>query len=111
MEFSNLESAVRQEPSKGIRRWIMVSGDKTMMVLIELDEGSVIPMHNHHNEQTGYVLKGRVEFRTPSGTYTFSEGTAYLLRSNEPHEVRNPGPGKAVVLEVFSPPREDFLKK
>lgn len=89
----------------------MVNGERMMVILIELEEGAVVPMHSHHNEQAGYVLKGRVEFRTPSGVHVLGEGMAYILRSNEPHEAHNPGPGTALLIEIFSPPREDFLKR
>lgn len=111
MKYSRIEDTVIQESSGGIRRRVMVNGEKIMIVLVELDEGAIVPMHSHYNEQAGYILKGRIEFRTPSGTHTLGEGTAYLLRSNEPHEVRNPGPGTAIMIEIFSPPREDLLKR
>jgi len=111
MEYSTKASAPMQEPAKGIRRWILATGDKMMLVMIEMEEGAVVPWHSHYHEQIGFVLRGRVEFKTSNGTYVFDEGTAYLFRSNEPHEARNPGPGHVVVLEIFSPPREDFLKK
>lgn len=110
MEYLTLERAPRLETSKGVRVWIIANGDKLTMILVELDEGAEVQLHSHPHEQAGYIVKGRVEFRTPSGAHILSEGMAYLVRSNEPHEVRNLGPGTAIAIEVFSPPREDFLK-
>ncbi|MEM2004563.1 MAG: cupin domain-containing protein [Zestosphaera sp.] len=99
-----------QEPARGVKRWILVYGSNLMVVYFEVDEGSRVPMHSHVHEQAGYILKGRMVFRTPEGEVTVGEGESYIFKSNEPHEAYNPGPGKAVVLEIFSPPREDFLK-
>ncbi len=81
-----------------------------MMMVVEIAPGAGVPWHSHPQEQISYVLSGRAEVRTNDGVFTFSEGTAYYFKSNEPHETRNPGPNKLVVIEVFSPPREDLLK-
>lgn len=99
-----------QEPVKGVKRWVLVHGDKVMLVYFEIDEGARFPMHSHIHEQAGYIIKGRMIFKTPSRELVVNEGESYLFESNEPHEVYNPGPGKTIIVEVFSPPREDFLK-
>lgn len=99
-----------QEPVKGVKRWVLAYGNNVMIVYFEIDEGIRFPMHSHVHEQAGYVVKGRITFKTPSKAITVSEGDSYIFESNEPHEAHNPGPGKAIVIEVFSPPREDFLK-
>jgi quercetin dioxygenase-like cupin family protein len=99
-----------QEPVKGVKRWVLAYGDKVMLVYFEIDEGARFPMHSHVHEQAGYIIKGRMVFKTPNKEVTVSEGESYVFESNEPHEVYNPGPGKTIIVEVFSPPREDFLK-
>ncbi|MCS7108437.1 MAG: cupin domain-containing protein [Sulfolobales archaeon] len=112
MKFTTKETALYQESeTKDRRRWILIVGEKLMLMMVELDPGANVPWHTHIHEQISYVLKGRAEVKTADGIYVFNEGTAYSFRSNEPHETRNPGPDKLVVIEVFSPPREDLLKK
>ncbi len=100
-----------QEPISGVKRQILVHGANLMLVYFEIDEGARVPMHSHVHEQAGYVIRGRIIFKTSSGEVLVSEGDAYLFKSNEPHEAYNPGPGKTTLLEIFSPPREDFLKQ
>ncbi len=110
MDFKSKEIAIYQEPRNGIRRWIYIVGEKVMLMMVELDPNVGIPQHTHPQEQISFILSGKAEVRTSEGTYVFNEGTAYHFKPNEPHETRNPGPEKLIVLEVFAPPREDLLK-
>lgn len=111
MEFRTKESTAYHELPGGRRRWILAVGEKVMMIMVELEPGASVPWHSHPQEQISFVISGRAEVKTNEGTYTFEEGTAYYFKPNEPHETRNPGPGKLVVIEVFAPPREDLLKR
>ncbi|MEM0453062.1 MAG: cupin domain-containing protein [Sulfolobales archaeon] len=112
MQFTIKETAPYQETeTKDRRRWILMVGEKLMLIMVELDPGASVPWHSHPQEQVSFVLKGRAEVRTSEGLYVFQEGTSYNFKPNEPHETHNPGPDKLVVIEAFSPPREDLLKK
>lgn len=111
MKFGTKETALYWESeSKDRRRWVFIAGEKLMLIMVELDPGAVVSWHSHEQEQVSFVLKGQAEVRTSEGVYVFNEGSAYNFKPNEPHETRNPGPDKLVVIEVFSPPREDLLK-
>ncbi|PUA33872.1 MAG: hypothetical protein B7O98_00155 [Zestosphaera tikiterensis] len=105
------EDFVCSKPTEKIERCILAVGDKLMLIVNTLEPGALVPWHSHPHEQVSYVFKGRLTVKSQEGTYTVNEGEVLLFKSNEPHEVLNPGPEAAVVFEVFSPPREDFLKK
>ncbi len=90
---------------------MFIVGERLMLMMVELEPGARVPWHTHQQEQVSFILKGRAEVRTSEGVYVFNEGSAYGFSPNEPHETRNPGPDKLVVIEVFSPPREDLLKQ
>ena len=93
----------------GARRRILIDGDKLMLIQADLDKGAVVAQHNHPHEQITYVVKGRVEF-TVSGEKSILEvGQAIHLPSNAPHEVV--AIEASVVVDSFSPPREDFRSK
>ena len=94
---------------EGVTSRILVSGEKTMFLLIDLQPGSVIPFHSHPHEQAGVCLKGRVEFKTEKGMVVVEANTAYLFASNEQHGATVLSAEGATVLEAFSPPREDYL--
>jgi quercetin dioxygenase-like cupin family protein len=69
--------------------------------------GNVIPFHAHPNEQSGYILSGRVRVLTRDSESELSAGDSYAIPAGIEHSI--------VVLEdteelqVFSPPRADFL--
>lgn len=82
-----------------------------MLVLVEIGEGNSIPIHSHPHEQMGICLKGSADFETENGVTTVKEGETYHIPGNEKHGVRNPSKGGATFLDIFSPPREDYLAK
>lgn len=93
----------------GARRRVLADGDKLMLVQVELDEGAVVAQHNHPHEQVTYVVKGRVEFTLAGKTSVLESGQSIHMPSNEPHSVVTME--ASVLLDSFSPPREDFRSK
>ena len=83
-------------------------GQNLMLSYVEIDEGANVPPHHHPHEQAGMVLSGRLEFTIGAETRTVEAGAMFLIPPNTPHKVRNLGPGPALVLDVFSPVREDY---
>ena len=83
-------------------------GQNLMLSYVEIDAGASVPPHHHPHEQAGMVLSGRLEFTIGSETRTVEAGAMFLIPPNTPHKVTNPGPGPALVLDVFSPIREDY---
>ena len=82
-------------------------GENIMLSYLELDEGSVIPMHKHPHEQAGMLLKGKMELTIGDRTNLCEAGEMFIIPANTPHTAR-PVDGPAVVLDVFSPVREDY---
>jgi len=106
---------VKREDAKGfstipgVNNKILVTGEKQMLVLIDIAPKAEIPLHSHVNEQLGVCLKGRIEFKTEDGHVVVSENMAYVFKSNEKHGCRPLSKEGATLLESFSPPRADFL--
>jgi quercetin dioxygenase-like cupin family protein len=106
---------VKREDAKGfstipgVETKILVTGEKQMLVLFDLEPTAVIPLHSHIHEQAGLCLRGTVEFQTENGPVVVEENMAYVFKSNEKHGCRPLSEGGATFLESFSPPREDFL--
>lgn len=93
-----------------------VWGKELMVARLVLDEGAIVPPHQHDNEQVSYVLSGRLRFWL--GRHADDPEDVYL-------EV---GPGEMIVipggvrhralaleatedLEIFSPPRQDWIER
>lgn len=90
----------------GIRRRVL-SGDNMMSVEVTLDKGAVVPEHSHPHEQISHVIAGKLEFVVGGHKKVVAPGEAVLIPSNVRHVVTTLE--DSVVVDVFSPPREDFL--
>src|SRR3989304_2159294 len=82
-------------------------GTPLMLSYLEMDEGAVVPLHSHPHEQGGMLLKGRIELTIGDETRVCEAGSMFLIPPNTPHKAVAVG-GPAVVLDVFSPVREDY---
>jgi quercetin dioxygenase-like cupin family protein len=108
MPFINIDDIVPVEPVPGCRMRTPF-GENLMLSYLEMDDSAEIPLHNHPHEQGGILLKGKMELTIGEETRTFEPGAMYLIPPNVPHRaVAVDGP--AVVLDVFSPVREDYVE-
>jgi quercetin dioxygenase-like cupin family protein len=82
-------------------------GERVTFSLVELDPGTVVPEHSHENEQVGMVLNGSLTFTIGGETREVGPGQAWCITAHVPHSVVT-GPDGAVLVEVFSPVREDW---
>jgi quercetin dioxygenase-like cupin family protein len=67
-----------------------------------------VPIHQHPHEQAGYVLEGLLNLQVGDAVWPLTPGDAYVLPGGTPHGATT-GPEGCVVLDVFAPPREDYL--
>ena len=96
------------EGPDGIHRTTMAYNDQMMMCHFTMTKGAEIPLHHHPAAQNGYVISGKVEFRTGDGSEMFvaEAGSCYVFGSEEPHGAKVLE--DAEVLEVFSPMRPEY---
>lgn len=81
-------------------------GDEMSIQHLRMEPGAVIPEHDHHHEQVGFVYEGAQTFVLESGeTVTVPAGGSYALESNERHGAENRGDEPFRAVDVFSPPR------
>ena len=101
----------REHLSAGLGRRL-VTGDQVMLAHVYFDEGAEVPRHHHHNEQITYILSGGLRFYLGDDKSEIVDVMAGEVLHIPPHV-----PHEAVALEdtldvdVFSPPREDWLDK
>jgi quercetin dioxygenase-like cupin family protein len=85
-------------------------GQNIMLSYLEMEAGAVVPLHHHPHEQAGMLLKGRLELTIGADTRVVEAGAMFIIPPNTPHRaVAVDGP--AVVLDVFSPVREDYAER
>jgi len=92
----------------GVKFISLVNGNKTHMTEFRLEKGSTIPLHSHPQEQTGYLVSGRLKFTVSNETIEAQPGDAWNLDSDIEHGVEVLE--DSLVIEIFSPPREDYLQ-
>jgi quercetin dioxygenase-like cupin family protein len=92
----------------GIRMKVVGHGAHTLTALFLLDDDVALPRHEHIHEQTGILLEGKMTLTIGGETYKVSPGDTWSIPPNVPHEAKTSAYCRA--MEVFSPPREDFLK-
>ena len=84
-------------------------GENLMLSRVEMEEGAIIPTHEHPHEQGGIVLEGQLELTIGSETQVLGVGEMYIIPPNTTHRAAAFG-GPAVALDVFSPVREDYAE-
>ena len=84
-------------------------GEHIMLSYLEMDEGAVVPLHHHPHEQGGMLLKGKIELTIGDEARVVGAGSMFIIPPNTPHKAVAVG-GPAVVLDVFSPVREDYAE-
>jgi quercetin dioxygenase-like cupin family protein len=84
-----------------------VQGERITLAILELAPGAVVPEHHHPAEQLGVCIKGSVTFRIDDQVRELGPGGTWRIRSEHPHQV-TAGPDGAIVIDVFSPPRDDW---
>lgn len=93
----------------GVRRRMLVTGEKMYQQAAELDAGSVMPAHSHPHEQILYVVSGKVRLLVDGVPHELSAGQAHYLAGNVSHGIEVLE--SARVIDTFSPPREDYVAR
>ena len=89
----------------------IVHGDQLMLSFLELAPGCEIPEHSHPHEQAGLVLSGTLRFRIGDEERVAGPGDAFIIPGNVVHWGIVEGAEVAKVLDIFSPPREDYIER
>jgi quercetin dioxygenase-like cupin family protein len=96
-----------EQLSAGIGRQ-MLNGAAMTVARITLSAGAVVPEHSHENEQVANVLAGRLRFVVGDEEREVVAGESVLIPGGVPHRVE--ALDDSVVLDVFAPRRDDWLR-
>ncbi|MFP4086812.1 MAG: cupin domain-containing protein [Desulfobacteraceae bacterium] len=94
-------------PAKGVQLKTLVHGDKTLLCEFKLKQGSQVPEHSHPHEQTGYMVSGRLRFIAGDETFEALPGDSWCIPGDMLHAAETLE--DSVIVEVFSPVRENYL--
>jgi quercetin dioxygenase-like cupin family protein len=92
----------------GIKRKIMAYDERMMLVKVEFEKGGVGTLHSHMHTQISHVESGVFEVEISGEKKILRAGDAFYV---PPHAVHGAVCLEAgVLIDVFSPMREDFIK-
>ncbi len=81
-------------------------GDALSVVHVRLDAGADLPRHQHPHEQSTTVISGRLLLTIGDETFDLHPGMTAFIPGNVPHHAH--APEAALVLDVFTPTRDDL---
>lgn len=90
----------------------LLTGDRMMLAQVFLKKGCVVPRHQHENEQYTYILEGGLRFwigEDEKLVVDVMAGEVLHIPSMVWHKAE--ALEDTLDLDVFDPPREDWLKK
>jgi len=106
MFYQKSENDYRQAIA-GISYKTLVYGQKTSLSEFHLQKGSVMPNHSHPQEQTGYMVSGRLNFIIDGKKHETLPGNSWCIPADVQHGVEVLE--DSIVIEIFSPVREEYL--
>src|SRR5688572_27714367 len=93
----------------------IVTGKQVMIAHVHLKKGCIVPKHQHANEQITYILQGALRLWVGDKVDSPSDADGILVASGELLVIPGNVPHRAIAVEdtldldVFAPPREDWL--
>ena len=105
--FYKKEDSGYKEPADGVKLKALTYGEKVLMAEFRTSKGSVLPPHSHPHEQIGYLVSGRIILEIDGVRHPAEPGDSWCIAGDVPHTAE--ALEDSVVIEVFSPVREDYL--
>jgi quercetin dioxygenase-like cupin family protein len=96
------------EITQGIKIKTLCYGNSMLMTEFLLKVGALLPEHSHPNEQTGYLVKGKIKLFIEGISREIKTGDSWCIKENTLHKAEILE--DSIALEIFSPLRNDYLK-
>ena len=88
---------------------VLIDGKNMTFFRVEIPFGKKVPLHSHPHEQMGICLAGEAEFSNDKEKRLVRKGMVYRFEPNEKHKVRTISSESSIFLDVFSPPRSEYI--
>ncbi|WP_019990631.1 cupin domain-containing protein [Rudanella lutea] len=105
--FVDADTLAWEAAGEGVKRQIMTFDNDLMMVKVAFETGGIGTLHNHPHTQISYVERGRFEIEIDGTKRELKAGDAYYIPPYVMHGALCLEAG--VLVDVFTPMREDFL--
>jgi unsaturated pyranuronate lyase len=102
-------NAVELEDLNPLLQRHFVVGQDLMLARVLLKKGCIVPEHSHVNEQITYILEGALKFWIDGRELIVNAGEVLIIPPHMPHKAE--ALEYTVDLDVFHPPRADWMNK
>ena len=92
----------------GTERRILAYNDSLMAVEVSFETGAEGALHTHPHTQLSYALSGSFRYTVENESVILNPGDSIVVPGGLPHGTVCLE--KGVLLDVFTPKRDDFLK-
>lgn len=106
-EFIKTDKMEWETLGGGVSRQFLGFDNQIMMVKVSFEKGSIGAAHRHFHTQATYCSAGKFEFTIEGKTEIINAGDGVYIAPNLEHGVLCLE--KGILVDVFSPVREDFL--
>lgn len=100
------EKIEKHDMGEGVIRQDLANGERLNVLHWNMADGSEVKLHQHSQEQFGYVIKGGFKMVIGDEEKILKEGDAYVVAPDVPHSFIAIGETEAI--DVFSPVKTDF---
>lgn len=107
--YTENQSVVPENLGGGVTRKILSYSNNLMTVELRFPKGGVGAKHSHPHEQIGYIVSGSLIYQEEgSEDKELHTGDTYYVKPDVTHGIQVLE--DTVLVDIFTPMREDFLK-
>lgn len=107
--FIHNDEVQYEQVANGVKRKVMSYDDRAMLVRVEFEKGGIGTLHSHYHSQITSIESGIFEVEIGGEKKVLKTGDVFYIPPNVLHGVVCMEEG--VLLDMFSPMREDFVKE
>lgn len=95
------------EPERGLKRRVLAYNEKLFLAEHEMVKGWSGALHSHPHDQIVYVVHGHLKVSCEGKTVDVRTGDTFAVRGGVEHGAS--AVEDSLVIDVFTPCREDYL--
>jgi unsaturated pyranuronate lyase len=101
-------SAIAEEKMNPLFSRRVIHTEQMTIAKLWLGKGSVVPLHEHMNQQTTMLTSGALEFEMGGEKFVLHPGDVLVIPPNVPHRVE--ALEDSTATDLFTPAREDWIR-
>ena len=102
------EEGKTSEPEAGLKRRVLAYNEKLFIAEHEMVKGWTGTAHSHPHDQIVYVVHGHLKVTCQGKTVDIRTGDTFVVRGGVEHGAS--ALEESLVIDVFTPCREDYLR-